>query len=226
MKFVFIGDIHGKWESVEEALSKEGKKIFVGDFIDSYDRSLEDHKKCFELVLEAIKRKEAQSIFGNHELSYLMPSTHRCSGYDPYRAGLMEDIKDDLLKHFKPFIFLENTILVTHAGLTQQIWEQEKLSPETLEPFLEASWKDQTSPVHWIGRARGGRNPIGGIFWCDFNMEFLPIPELTQVFGHTRGREIRQSGQSFCIDCLDCLVFSKEPFLEMEIELSDPKVSL
>jgi hypothetical protein len=191
-------------------LSREGMKIFIGDFIDSFDRSEKDHQKCFELVLEAIKKDEAESLFGNHELSYIQPFSeirsvpiHRCSGYSYKRHQIIRMFKHELTQYFKPYLLLEPTILITHAGLTRRIWGQFNLSFDSLEKTLENWWLDANSPMHWIGNYRGGIHPVGGLFWCDWNAEFEPVPELTQVFGHTAGHSIRQKENSFCIDCLD-----------------------
>lgn len=213
-KYVFIGDIHGRVEFVEDALSKDGKKIFVGDFIDSFDRSVADHRKCYELVLAAIKAGKAESIFGNHELSYLMIQ-HRCSGFSSARQNLMQEYELEIRKHFVPFILLQKDFLVSHAGLTKQIWDRKRLSLDSLPQTLAKWWPDLHSPMHQIGRYRGGYDSVGGLFWCDFNREFEPVPGLTQVFGHTAkgGTGIRQVGDSYCIDCLER---SKE-FLELEI---------
>ena len=211
MKYVFVGDIHGKVECVEAALAKEGKKIFVGDFIDSFTRSVKDHKKCYDLVFDAIDRGEAESILGNHELSYIF-SRHRCSGWNSKRDYLMKMYQKIILDKFKPFLLLNESFLVTHAGLTRQLWDRKKLVFKDLENVLINWWENLDSPAHWIGRYRGGPDDFGGIFWCDFNMEFTPIPGLKQVFGHTPVKSIRQIDQSFCIDCLD----KEHNFLELE----------
>lgn len=214
-KFVFIGDIHGKSELVEAALARDGKKIFVGDFIDSFDHSIADHRKCYELVLAAIKSGEAESIFGNHELSYLMIH-HRCSGHTSARRDLMQEFELDIRKYFVPFILLQKDFLVSHAGLTKQIWDRNLLTLESLPQALAEWWPDFRSPMHHIGQYRGGRDSVGGLFWCDFNREFEPVPGLTQVFGHTAagGNGIRRKGDSYCIDCLE----RSREFLELETE--------
>lgn len=212
MKYVFVGDIHGKYELIETALQKEGKKIFVGDFIDSFYRTLEDHKKCFDLVLDAIDKDEAIAIFGNHELSYIYPN-HKCSGFTKERARLMAHYKERLLKNFKPFILLEDNFLVSHAGLDRRLWDANHLSFDSLEETLNNWWPNLTSPMHQIGKVRGGISDVGGMFWNDFNFEFVPIPDLVQVFGHTAGTSIRKNENSFCIDCLD----KQTAFLELDL---------
>jgi hypothetical protein len=218
MKITFIGDIHGKVNAVEKALALEGRKIFVGDFIDSWNRSPEDHDKCLKLVLEAIEQKEpVEAIYGNHELSYIIPQ-HRCSGYKYIHEQIMNRYKERIKQAFKPFILLDKDFLVSHAGLTKDLWDNESLTFENLSETLNKWWEDPYSPMHWIGMARGGRSYYGGLFWCDFEREFKHVPGLTQVFGHTRGNITRviEEGEhaSFCIDNLD----SKLEFLNWELE--------
>lgn len=203
MKYVFVGDVHGKVDSVEKALAMDGKKIFVGDFIDSYDRTTAEHKKCYDLVFDAIDKGEAEAIYGNHELSYILPDRHRCSGYSGERQMLMTHYGKMIQDRFKPYIYLADGTLVSHAGLCNKLWKSFDISLATLTATLDKWWPDLKSPMHFIGHARGGRNDVGGMFWCDFNLEFEPIPELPQIFGHTRGKGIRTDGNAFCIDCLD-----------------------
>lgn len=217
MKYVFVGDIHGKVEMVQAALERPGHKVFVGDFVDSYDRTHQDHADCLDLVLEAVKAGEADAIFGNHELSYLKPNKHRCSGYNDKTEVQMMERSKDLYTLFKPYLLLDGNVLVTHAGLHKQIWDEHGLSLKTLSPWLDGGWMGiRTSPVHWVGRARGGYDPVGGIFWCDWKTEFEPIPELVQIVGHTsracKDGIVERDG-NYCIDCLN---YTKE-FLELDI---------
>ena len=213
MKYIFIGDIHGKIADVEVALAKPGKKIFVGDFIDSFNHPVEDHEKCYDLVFQAIDKGEAEAIYGNHELSYLMPTQHRCSGYSEERQMLMTHYGPRIREKFKPYILLKPDLLVSHAGLTETLWRSFGLTFDNLSETLAEWWPDLRSPMHFIGRYRGGRNNVGGMFWCDYNVEFRPIEGLTQIFGHTPGRGIRHRANEYCIDCLDT---SPDTFLELE----------
>jgi hypothetical protein len=219
MKYVFVGDIHGKVEQVKRALDMDGKKIFVGDFIDSWNRTIQEHDQCFELVIAAIRAGEAEATLGNHELSYIPVQGeantpyHRCSGFDYQRSIIMRKHEIDIRELFKPYIMINPRFLVTHAGLTKQIWDDYNLTFDNLPQTLDQWWLTPHSPAHWIGYARGGRNQCGGIFWCDFNREFDPIPDLIQVFGHTAGDGIRVINNSYCIDTLD----KQHAFLEMEL---------
>lgn len=215
MKYVFVGDIHGRWELVEKALAREGKKVFVGDFMDSFNRSPADMGKCLALVLAAIENGEAEAIYGNHDLAYIM-SRHRCSGNTHENRMVFQLYQQRIMEVFKPHLIIDKNVLVTHAGLTKQIWDAGKLTLSNMDKKLTAWWpKDisPASPVHWVGRYRGGWDSVGGTFWCDWNGEFEPIPKLIQVFGHTAGNGIRRKEDSYCIDCLE----REESFLEMDL---------
>lgn len=202
MKYVFVGDVHGSVEFVERALAKEGKKIFVGDLIDSWSRTCEEHMRCYDLVFKAIDAGEAEACFGNHELSYLLPAQHRCNGWSADRQELMYHYDYAIRKRFQPYLFLQPDFLVSHAGITERLWSSNNLTIETLAQHLQQWWPDLKSPIHRVGWARGGTSSYGGIFWCDYKSEFDPIPGLQQVFGHTAGKNIRKTGpsDSWCID--------------------------
>lgn len=228
MKYVFVGDIHGKWEAVEEALAKDGLKIFMGDIIDSYDRTYKDHEKCYDLVFAAIENGNAQCLYGNHELSYLVPQIHRCSGYSRDYQRLIDSVQSSINKLFIYWMYNPDVnLLATHAGITNPLLQ---LSYENLEQnyvlakiedwLIDNIGADRDNPCHWIGQDRGGRHNYGGIFWGDW-LYHIPIPGLLQVMGHTRGNGIRQKGKdleetgiSYCIDCLD-----ETPYQFLTIEL-------
>jgi len=214
MKYTFVGDIHGKHELVSKALDNEGTIIFVGDFVDSFDRSTNDMEKCLQLVLNAIDKNKAKAIFGNHELSYVY-SNHRCSGYSFDTECMVSKYKQQILEKFQTHIWIDN-FLITHAGLHPRVME----TAGTLSDFY---LPDKYHRANWIGKYRGGLDPVGGIFWCDFNAEFKPIPNINQIFGHTSFFQDKnqvgirhlsgENSENFCIDCLD----KCENFLELEI---------
>ena len=214
-KYVFVGDIHGRVRDVERALTRPGKKIFVGDFVDSYTESAGKQQACLEMVLHSIKRAESQAVFGNHELSYMIPE-HRCSGWNLETNLVIQKYKEEMYQLFKPYIFIEPNILVTHAGLSKFWWDKHDLTLDNLCDTLDDWWKDNASPMHKIGYTRGGQAPRGGTFWCHYPDEFEPIPDLVQIFGHTSDREIRGDGENFCIDNSRTQIGGMT-FLEMEI---------
>lgn len=203
MKHLFVGDIHGKVEIVRAALEYDGQVIFLGDFIDSFDRSVDEHRECYELVLNAIEAGKAQSVYGNHELSYLMPMRHKCSGWDLARECVIRDYKDRIQKLFKPTIYIKDlNVLVTHAGVTRTLWQYLDLTPENCEERLTEEFQSESSSIHNICPMRGGHALFGGIFWCDSRV-IQVVPGIHQVVGHTPQKQITTIPHMSFIDCLD-----------------------
>lgn len=220
---IFVGDLHGKYEIAEYILTRNtsDKIIFVGDYLDSFDRPIEDQAKTLEIVLEATKAEPERvvALCGNHEYSYLNPQRYACSGFK--QATLIQ------VRHLLPGVdqyMLDayrdesSGVLVTHAGVTEDWIDMIGLSDKSLGDALseapEESW-------NIAGRVRGGNYPHGGPVWCDYWAEFKPIPGVKQVFGHTQHREVGEDrgvvtkdGENFNIDCLDTsdevLVWSTE----------------
>lgn len=203
MKTLIVGDIHGKVEVVEKALSQEHPVIFVGDIADSFDRSIPDHLECFELIFKAIDAGKATCLYGNHELSYMMPRM-RCSGWNPAMQAHMDGgLIHQMAGRFDYFQFYEPNILIVHGGLDKGYWDEYKMTLAELPQLLTEWVHDENSPAYYIGRSRGGPARVGGLFWCDFDREFTEVPELVQIVGHTRGRTLRQRGNSYCVDYQD-----------------------
>ncbi len=198
-KFVVVGDLHGRYEIVEQVLNAdEYKVLFIGDYLDSFTRSITEQLHTINLVLGAI-RKEPERVFGlkgNHELSYVDPRM-RCSGYSYELQNKINYTVD--MEPLLDYMWVGD-YLVSHAGISQRLLDAENL---TLEQYLEAGDYNQ------IGRARGGRDAIGGLYWCDWWQEFEPIEDVPQVVGHSNYRPVHANlgvtfkGKSCNIDCLE-----------------------
>jgi len=190
-----VGDIHGKTAAVNAALATEYPVVFLGDYLDSFSRSDEDHIYCLRTVVDAMDEGRAIALKGNHELSYM---GYRCSGF---RKSL-----DKLLVHMKPYLeklqdyaYVEG-FLLSHAGVSQRLLTA---LGQTLDEYLEEGrFMD-------VGRTRGGPAPAGGLFWCDWRDEFVPLDDTPQIVGHTHSTMIRQKGNSYCIDCIPYEVRTK-----------------
>ncbi len=162
MKTLLVGDLHGQHELVELALEQGMPVIFMGDYMDSFTRSTDDQLITIRAVLQAVEDGKAQALLGNHELSYLEPGM-RCSGWKSITEYQMRHID---VSHLKDFIWAEG-FLLSHAGVSQKLLDSEGTS---LDVYLNGGEYMQ------IGSSRGGRNAVGGLFWCDWNWEFEPIP--------------------------------------------------
>ena len=195
MKTLVIGDLHGRWEIAEAALATEHNVVFMGDYLDSFDRTSLDCLNTLKVVTNAVQSEpeRVQALFGNHEMSYLKAKM-RCSGYNPKTASGLWPGWNETLKHFT---FVEG-FLLTHAGVSQTMLED---TDTTLGEYLY-------NYEHLdIGYSRGGDVPLGGLLWCDWHEEFQHIPSVSQIVGHSEARHsnddngILELGNSFNVDC-------------------------
>lgn len=205
MNTLVVGDLHGKVAVAEAVLGlvDANKIIFIGDYLDSYEGNVNDQIKLLDLVLDACEKYPGHvyALLGNHELSYLQPR-YVCSGWKQSTQYAVDERTERMQKLLVPVVQHEAGWLLTHAGVSKQWANQFSWPPE------EAVQKCPEDKLFQIGRARGGIANCGGPLWCDYYDEFLPIPGLKQIFGHTARTEsiagIRtEDGENYCIDCLD-----------------------
>lgn len=194
MATLIVGDLHGQFELVEAALDSPHKVVFVGDYLNSFTRTVSDMIITLETVLSAAEfDPRVTALRGNHERSY----THNepCSGFQPALSMRLdsEGYFPRMDRFLNDFAYV-NGWLITHAGLSNEFLTSLDLTvPECLN----------SENYNGVGYSRGGWQPCGGIFWCDFRSEFVPVPGLKQVFGHTRGNHIRSNGSNYCVDVLE-----------------------
>jgi len=194
VKTVVVGDLHGQVEIVDTILNLCMPTIFIGDYMDSFHRNPEDQAMTLMKVLSAVKESEdIQALIGNHELSYLYDEMV-CSGYNTESQTYVNLLSNQMALYLDDYIYHEG-FLLSHAGISQELLDA---TDQTLDVYLdEGNYRD-------IGRARGGRAPVGGLYWCDWNHEFEPVRGVSQIVGHTNGLGIRKKGSNnYCIDCLE-----------------------
>lgn len=197
-KLVVVGDLHGKHDIVEKVLSKKDYLIvFIGDYLDSFDRSTVEQLHTINLVLGAVNKQPERvtALRGNHEMSYL-DRYMQCSGYSyELKAQLQQSVN---MEPLLDYVWVGDW-LISHAGVSGRLLES---LDQTTTEYLDKGKYCQ------IGRARGGRDAIGGLYWCDWWQEFEPT-DVPQIVGHSAYRPIDapkgivQKGNSYNIDCLD-----------------------
>lgn len=200
MKTLIIGDLHGKLHIVEKAIKSNYNCIFIGDYIDDYTRSIEDQIETLRLVLDLAETNPEKytALMGNHELSYL-DREMRASGWNATTQIHVDHLSSRMRSILKPFIFINN-YLISHAGVSQALLDNLGL---TLKEYLDNKNYSQ------IGYARGGLSPVGGLYWCDWFREFDPIPNQSQIVGHSGYRPIGVSKGilekegNFNVDCYE-----------------------
>ena len=202
MKTYIIGDLHGRIEIVKKIqdilrTDLSAKAVFIGDYLDSYDRPPQECFETLKLVLHLQKAYfgRVEALKGNHELSYMYPYM-RSSGFSQFTKLSVDTeigistMEEELLDY--TFV---NGYLISHAGVSSHLLDGMGCS---LESYLKKE------DFFQIGRVRGGLDSIGGLFWCDWNQEFEPINGIKQIVGHTRGDIIREKDDNYCIDVLHC----------------------
>jgi len=204
MKYLLVGDLHGRVEVAQKVLSDkylEYHKVFIGDYVDSFDRSKKDQITIVKLLLKAVQeREDVTALIGNHELSYLREGM-QCSGYASGTKYHMVHLKKDILRYFKRHLYLEEGLLATHAGASAHLFTDKEDVRNALE--------NDDPRLYYIGSVRGGAQTHGGIFWCDYWREFSRVEGLTQIVGHSshrpegKDRGIVVEQDCFNIDCLD-----------------------
>jgi len=202
---VVVGDIHGQYEIVDKVVALGMPTVFVGDFLDSWTRSPED---CVRAMTTALSAPNTTVLYGNHERSYL--NLHmRCSGHRDRTQVYVNHLRHSMQDTMEHYVRAEG-FLISHAGISQRLLDA---TDETLEEYLSAGAFDQ------IGRSRGGYAPSGGLYWCDWDMDFVPVEGTSQIVGHTRGDGVRELEGNYCIDCLEnhnpSVVFIEDGKLEV-----------
>ena len=194
MKTLIIPDIHTDYIKAEEmiAVEKPDKVVFLGDYFDDWEDTLESTEQTALWLKTSLEDKNRTHLLGNHDLSYLYP-TYRCAGFSEGKQYVINKTGVDL-KQLKSYCWVDD-YLCTHAGLSDDFYNAYKHRDESITEFLEADFP----ALYNCSSLRGGLDRFSGIYWCDYN-EFVDIPHVNQIFGHTNGKYPRYTGGSTCLD--------------------------
>lgn len=206
MKFIAIGDIHGRdvWKKID--ISKYDKVIFVGDYVDG---PLPDATVITNLqeIIELKKNNEDKVVLltGNHDIQYMFwdySVPFKCSGYRDNIQHILTALFNETPEYFQAAYQIDN-FLFTHAGVTngwfnycKEIIEeyQNKFETKTLADTLNIIFRSKDMRIlHFVGHIgqRGGSHPYGGITWADKQeTKYDCLDGYHQVVGHTPRRSI------------------------------------
>jgi len=184
--------------------------IQTGDVIDRGPHSMEAFDLLKRLQKEAaVVRGEVIRLCGNHELM-LLQNDFSLADFS-YPESFVDMLKDEIARGDVRASYTDGERLYTHAGLRSVIREilvnemrssKPKLEESEIDLFLLSDRINQLfidsikkadfeHPIFHVDSIRGGDDPVGGIFWCDFrsispSMGAWKIP---QIFGHTQTRK-------------------------------------
>ncbi len=196
-KILIIPDIHNKWFEAEEIISKEkpDKVVFLGDYFDDFNDTLEDAEQTAEWLKKSLTNPDRIHLLGNHDLSYLN-TDYVCSGFSEGKLFAIKNTKIDLTK--LQYYCWVGDWLCTHAGLSGEFFKAYNYKNLHIDKFLDKMIKHNKNRLYDCSSFRGGRDAHSGILWCDYD-EFVDLPNVKQIFGHTQGT-LRQTENHICLD--------------------------
>jgi len=158
--------------------------------------TLEIAHQTAEWLKESLEKPNRIHLMGNHDLSY-KDTRFACSGFSESKLMALKQAKVDLSK-LQHYCWVEDW-LCTHAGLSNDFYEEYAMDYSVNE-FLQIFSQDEKlkERLYDCSPFRGGLDRFSGIVWCDY-YEFKDIPNIKQIFGHTRG-PLRQTDYHICLD--------------------------
>jgi predicted MPP superfamily phosphohydrolase len=208
-----IGDVHGEstWKQLGDIKALVGsgptispkydKYIFVGDYVDSFNRTDEQvHNNLQEII--AFKEKYPAHVillWGNHDIQYLFEDNSQfiCSGYRPTMYPYLHELFDTKKDLFQLAYGYGNT-LWTHAGVHASWYRKAGLSryygnTDKIAEKLNEMFDNGVPDIFDVGFMRGGMYDFGGPLWCDKSKLYKhPLEDINQIVGHTHSHTIEE----------------------------------
>jgi hypothetical protein len=206
------------------------KIIFIGDYLDTDSGATPlEVEQNFKDIIQF--KKSAQDIvvllFGNHEWHYLAQNV-RYSGYRDQMAISYREILNKELPLFDMAYKLNingRDFIWSHAGIST-IWLRTLYAD--LEDKIKRIGLDENDLVECLNMAlqtiyrgfsnlcadSGGSYEVGSPIWARSSLIYSPLPNTTQIVGHTRVKKVKHystfySKDNATIIKLDCLMTSE-----------------
>ena len=199
MKEVFIGDIHGLdlWKKVVNDNPDADKFIFVGDYFDSFDISVEIQANNFLDIIEFKKSNPDKVILliGNHDHHYLKVG-ETYSGYNAGGQYLIREVLENNL-HLLQICYKSVNKLVTHAGISQT-WLDKHFDVgdyNKIESVLNEAYKENKRIFNFAGWDPYGNSKEASPIWIrpkalTISNRKKALRQFIQIVGHTRQSKI------------------------------------
>lgn len=209
MKFLAIGDIHGRTSWKEADIHAYDRVIFLGDYVDS---PIFDDNVIYNNLNDLVTIKQQQPdkitlLIGNHDAHYLHYPHYRCSGFREWGQPRLSALFN---KHRTLFqiAYQHRSHILTHAGITNK-WLARLLAKighvgDTFIPghnlaellnYIHQQSVATQSVLFDVGPKRGGHHPFGGPVWADRSETIVDyLTDYHQIVGHTPTDEFRTIG--------------------------------
>ena len=221
MTYNLIGDIHGR-NSWRQLVRTDMINIFLGDYLDPYDRDdLQADSTEYDNLQDIIRFKQQHPetilLLGNHDLHYLWDEHY--SRYNDEHAERYAQLIREHLHLFQAAYAIGDRVLVTHAGVTRP-WLQlagisHLQSASQLAEAICRCMSDEESrhlfsvESTFLPDDSCGISPTASPIWVRPHT-LLDYGALTnhhgdtiyQVVGHTQIGQIMQFDSCVFVDCL------------------------
>lgn len=214
MKILCLGDSHGRstWQKHAKEVKEYDKIIFLGDYVDSFDKTDQEIIDNLKDILQFKKENidKAELLLGNHDLMYMFLPTNklwRCSGFRQSYSSEIHYLFNENKKLFKASYQINNWFF-SHAGLTRLFLKNLRnkipdnflsLNDNNYSEYINTIFESSPNYLSDISYYRGGNRPWGGPFWADIrefsNQSILP---LNCVMGHQPVKNITK--KTFTMD--------------------------
>ena len=206
MKIIVIGDVHGRttWRNILELESDYDKVVFLGDYFDSFNKTINEQEKEFNDIMNLDDNKTIR-LLGNHDYHYMVDGC--CySGFNKSTKFLIQKKLQDLFLQNKiQLIHIYEDIIMSHAGISKY-------------------WLDNVSNIHDVNEINNktldlhtlnhnsilGYNGYGDTISNSFiwirpkSLESNCIDNYRQIVGHTdMGKPVNFDNKIFYNDSLD-----------------------
>lgn len=197
---LIIADLHHRIAKADAILAYEphDRVIFLGDTFDQFDDTPEDAHRSAVWLKASLANPAHTHLLGNHDLAYAYPFNANCycSGFERAKDHAIWQVMDRADWDRAKLCWMQDGILFSHAGLSAKLLKRAtggtvKTLDETLV-WLDAELRKVREAAdvgtdHYLyacGWSRGGREPVGGLTWADFDIDMLPT-SFGQIVGHT-----------------------------------------
>lgn len=222
MTTIIIPDIHQAFSWVEPALEYLNTKynydevIFLGDYFDNFGDIPLHAGHTASWLQKSIYDPKRVHLLGNHDMPYLAKgnSSQWCPGFTSSKSIVINNVltPGDWSK-FKAAHFSQD-FLFSHAGFHPDIVSHPITGIPTAEQLVIDAQKALQRVIMgdydklFLPGSRMAEPTKGGITWCDWDDEFLPIDGINQIVGHTPSPEttlepkhlMTNLSQNWCLD--------------------------
>lgn len=217
MKYLVVPDIHCRTDRAEKLVAQYPghTAVFLGDYFDDYHDTPADAERTARWLAWSLQQPRRIHVMGNHDAAYRWPTLANCPGWTEAKHRRVASVmRAPLWALCRLHYVVEGTrpIVLSHAGFTLRnvynvhaagdLYAHGRLSfirertPEEHLAEIEAQAQlclrlaDSCNQRHHFfqqGSRMGCRLPAGP-WWLD-DEDFIPIPGMNQIVGHSIQRE-------------------------------------